>query len=241
MLERHLMRLRRRDLIDAEEEAVIKAGVSSIIKPKADEVIAREGKRLDVCTILLSGIVGRQVVMQDGTRQMTELHVAGDFTDLHSFTLKYLDHDVVALSNCSLAVVPHAHLQMITEDFPHLTRVYWFATNLDASIHRQWEVSLARRSALSRMAHLFCELYIRLDIVGLVRSGTYDLPLTQDELGETLGLTPVHINRTLQELRRQGHVDFKRQVVSIRDLAALKLVAEFDETYLYLDRTPTMR
>lgn len=241
MLERHLMKLRRRDLISPEEEAVITAGVSCVIKPKADEVIAREGERLNVCTILLSGIAGRQVVMQDGKRQLTELHVAGDFTDLHSFTLKHLDHDVVALSDCSLAVIPHEHLQEITENFPHLTRVYWFATNLDASIHRQWEVSLARRSALSRMAHLFCELYARLDIVGLVRSGTFDLPLTQEELGETLGLTPVHINRTLQELRRQGYVNFERRVVSVRDLAALKKVAEFDETYLYLDRTPVMR
>lgn len=241
MIDKHLLKLRRRDLISPEEEVAIRAGVSSIIKAKADTVIARHGATLDVSTILLSGIAARQIEMLDGRRQMTELHVAGDFLDLHSFTLKHLDHDLVALSDCTLALVPHAHLQEITEKYPHLTRVYWFNTNLDACIHRQWVVSLARRSALARMAHLFCELYIRLDIVGLVRGGTYDLPLTQDELAETLGLTSVHVNRTLQELRRTGYVNFDRKVVSVCDFAALKEVGEFDDAYLYLDRLPEFR
>jgi CRP-like cAMP-binding protein len=150
--------------------------------------------------------------------------------------LKSLDHDVVALSDCSFAIVPHERLKEITERHPHLARVYWFATNLDAAIHRAWEVSLGSRSALGRMAHLFCEMYTRLQLVGLTRGTSYDLPISQQELAEMLGMTPVHANRTLQQLRKQGMLDFAGGLVTIHDMAALKRVAEFDASYLYLDR-----
>jgi CRP-like cAMP-binding protein len=158
------------------------------------------------------------------------------FTDLHSFTLKRLDHDVVALSACSFAVVPHAHIQHMTETQPHLTRVYWFGTNMDAAIHREWVVSLGTRSALARMAHLFCELHVRLGIVDLVNGDSFDLPITQQELGEMLGITPVHANRTLQELRKNGWLEFAGGLATIKDLDALKSTAEFDPSYLYLTR-----
>ena len=236
MIESHLRKLRARDDISPEEEAAIRAGVREIINVPADRVVVREQQPLDVCMILLSGFAGRRKDLADGHRQYIELHVAGDFTDLHSFTLKYLDHDVVALSDCRFAVIPHSHLREITERLPHLTRVYWFGTNLDASIHREWEVSLGSRSAIAAMAHLFCELFIRLDIVGLTRGGAYDLPVSQQELAEMLGITPVHANRTLQQLRKTGAVEFAGGVVSIHDFDALSRVAEFDPSYLYLDR-----
>lgn len=236
MIDKHLMKLRARDDISAEEEAAIRAGVREVITVPADRVVVQARQPVDICTILLSGIAARQKDMRGGKRQITELHVAGDYTDLHSFTLKYLEHDIVALTKCSFAVIPHAHMKHITENFPHLTRVYWFATNLDAAVHREWELSLGSRSALAHMAHLFCEMYVRLDLVGLVRDGSYDLPITQQELAETLGITAVHANRSLQELRSQGHVEFTGGVVSIKDFDALKHTAEFDPTYLYLDR-----
>src|SRR3954453_18801809 len=183
MIEKHLMKLRARDEISAEEEAAIRASVKDVISVAADRVAVREGDPMSFSTILLTGIAARRKDLPDGRRQYTELHVPGDFTDLHSFTLKHLDHDIVALSECRFAVIPHKHLQEITERFPHLTRVYWFATNLDAAIHREWELSLGSRTAIARMAHLFCEMYIRLDIVGLTRGASYDLPLSQQELG----------------------------------------------------------
>ena len=186
--------------------------------------------------LLLSGIAARRKDMRDGRRQYTELHVPGDFTDLHSFTLKYLEHDIVALSDCSFALVPHENLKKITERHPHLTRVLWFSTNVDASIHREWVVSLGSRSAIARMAHLFCEMYVRLEMVGLTRGDSYDLPISQQELGEMLGITSVHSNRTLQQLRKRGLIDFAGGLVTIRDVAALKQIAEFDASYLYLDR-----
>jgi CRP-like cAMP-binding protein len=236
MLDVHLKKLRARDDISASEEEAIRGGVREVIKVPARHIVVHADQPLEVCTILLSGIAARQKDMSDGKRQITEIHVPGDFTDLHSFTLKRLDHDVVALSACSFAVVPHAHLQHITETLPHLTRVYWFGTNMDAAIHREWVVSLGTRSALARMAHLFCELHIRLGIVELTRGDSFDLPITQQELGEMLGITPVHANRTLQELRGQGWLEFAGGLVTIRDLEALKQTGEFDPSYLYLRR-----
>jgi CRP-like cAMP-binding protein len=235
MIEKHLMKLRARDPISPEEEAVIRASVKNVLNVPADRVAVREGQEIDFSMILLSGIAARRKDMRDGRRQYTELHVAGDFTDLHSFTLKYLDHDIVALSNCTFATVPHSNLQKITEEYPHLTRVYWFGTNLDACIHREWELSLGSRSAMERMAHLFCEMYVRLGVVGLVNGGTYDLPISQVELADMLGITPVHANRTLQQMRKQGIVEFVGGVVTIKDLEALKQTGEFDPSYLYLE------
>lgn len=236
MIDKHIMKLRVRDQISAEEEAIIRGAVQEVINFPAKKVVVHAHKRMNHSTILLSGIACRQKDFRDGRRQITEVHVPGDFTDLHSFTLKYLDHDVVALSDCSLALIPHERLQEVTEHHPHLARVYWFATNLDAAIHREWEVSLGGRTAVARMAHLFCELFIRLGLVGLVENESYELPLTQSELADTLGVTAVHANRTLKELRAQRCVEFAKGRVSISDFDALKRVADFDPAYLYLEK-----
>jgi CRP-like cAMP-binding protein len=124
----------------------------------------------------------------------------------------------------------------LIERHPHLGRVYWFLTNLDAAIHREWALSLGQRSALSRMANLFCELYARLELVGQASSSGYEFPLTQRELSECLGLTVVHVNRTLQELRRRGLVELENRQLTILNRRGLEGVAEFDPSYLYLDR-----
>lgn len=236
MIEAHLLKLRARSEIRAEEEEAIRGAISGMIDVGPARPIVRAQKVMDYSTILLSGIACRRKDLRDGRSQITELHVAGDFVDLHSFTLKYLDHDVVALTHCRLATVPHDRLRELTERFPHLARVYWFGTNLDAAIHREWELSLGRRAALARMAHLFCEMYIRLKIVGLTRDYSYDLPLTQEQLAESLGLTAVHVNRTLQQLRRDNAIAFERGQVVIKDLERLEEIAEFDPAYLYLER-----
>ena len=236
MIEKHLMKLRARDSISAEEEEVIRASVSETITVRARGIVARAHQPMAVSTILLSGLSCRRKDMADGRSQITEIHAPGDYTDLHSFTLKYLDHDVVAITQCKFAVVPHERLKSITERFPHLTRVLWFGTNLDAAIHREWELSLGRRDAGGRMAHLFCELYVRLNLVGLADGFTYDLPVTQETLADALGLTPVHVNRTLQQLRSEGNVQFERGRVTISDWEALQRSADFDPAYLYLDR-----
>ena len=236
MIEDLLKKLRRRDDIGAEEEQAIRNLVSQTVRVPADKVIIHAGEVLKESLILLTGWAARAKDLSSGQRQFAEIHLPGDFTDLHSFTLKRLDHDVVSITPCVLAVVPHERLTKVTERMPHLTRVFWFSANLDAAIHREWALSLGRRSAIARMAHLFCELLVRLEIIGMTDGNSYDFPLTQVEMGESLGLTSVHVNRTLQELRRMGLIEVENRRVTINDVEALKGVAEFDPTYLYLEK-----
>lgn len=238
MIDAHILKLRARDELLEAEESAIRSLPAEVKEVPADQTLVQAGKEISNSILLLDGLICRYKDLRDGSRQISELHVAGDFADLHGFTLKRLDHSLMALTRCRIALVPHERLKAVTEEFPHLTRLYWFMTNLDAAIHREWVLSLGRRSALSRVAHLLCELQVRLGIVGLGDESGYALDLTQTDLAECLGLTPVHINRTLRELRERGLVEFRGGRVSIGNLAALQRVAEFDPAYLYLERRP---
>lgn len=238
MIEAHLLKLRARDSVSPEEEQAVRDSISEVRDVPADRTIIRAGDELTFSVLLLDGILCRYKDLRDGSRQISELHVAGDFADLHGFTLKRLDHSVMALTRCRIALAPHDRLTTITAEHPHLARLWWFTTNMDAAIHREWVLSLGRRSALSRTAHLFCELRVRLGTVGLADETGYDLQLTQTDLAECLGLTPVHVNRTLKELRERGLVEFRGGRVVIHDRAGLERVAEFDPAYLYLERRP---
>lgn len=236
MITVHLKKLRKRIEISSEEERVIRASVAEVRSVRADQMVIRSGEELNASLLLLDGWLARSKDLAGGERQVTELHVAGDFADLHGFTLKRLDHDVMTLSDCRVAVVPHERIREITEDYPRIGRIYWMSTNMDAAIQRELTLSLGQRSAISRMAHLFCELYIRLDVVGRTRDNGYEFPLTQREISECLGLTVVHANRTLQELRRRGLVELENRRLKIRDRRGLEGLAEFDPAYLYLDK-----
>jgi CRP-like cAMP-binding protein len=236
MIDKLLMKLRFRDPIGPAEEAALRDAVAEVRDLPGERTFIAAGQPLDRSTVLLDGLIGRYKDLSGGQRQITELHVSGDFVDLHSFTLKVLDHNLMTLTPCRIAEVPHAALERVTERFPHLTRVLWFCTNLDACIHREWELSLGRRSAIQRTAHLFCELHVRLGIVGLATDAGFALPITQAVLAECLGLTPVHVNRVLRELREARLVAFRAGTVELTDLPGLRRVAEFDPGYLYLDR-----
>lgn len=238
MIEAHLRRLRKRDAIGVAEERAIREMVSETRRISGHTVLIREGERLDQSILLISGWLARAVEIPAGTRHITELHVPGDFADLHGFTLKRLDHDVVALTESIIGLVPHERLTKLTDRFPHLARIYWFSTNVDAAIHRQWAVSLGRRDAISRTAHLFCELFFRLDVVGKTNGLSYDFPITQNQLSSCLGLTPVHVNRTLQALRRQSLIELENKRLTILNLAELQKTGDFDPAYLYLHRQP---
>ena len=236
MIEAHIQKLRARDHVSREEEDAIRGLIGGVIEVPADKTLVRHGEQLNQSLLLISGWLARAKDLPSGQRQIAELHVSGDFADLHAFTLKYLDHDVITVTRAEIAVVPHERLTELTERFPHLTRLYWFMTNIDAAIQREWTLSLGRRTAIARMAHLLCELNARLGIVGLVQDNSFDFPLTQVEFGECLGLTSVHVNRTLQELRRRNLIELQSRRVTIFDLDALKSVAQFDDAYLYLHK-----
>src|SRR5579864_5801909 len=235
MITVHLKKLRRRIEISSEEERAIRESVAEIRRIPADQLVIRAGDELNSSLMLLDGWMARSKDLAEGERQVTQLHVAGDFADLHGFTLKRLDDDVATLSDCRVAVVPHENIRDMTERYPRLARVLWLSTNIDAAIQRELALSLGQRSAISRMAHLFCELFVRLNVVGCAGHDSYEFPLTQRELSECLGLTVVHANRTLQELRRRGLVELENRHLTIRNRQGLEGVAEFDPNYLYLD------
>jgi CRP-like cAMP-binding protein len=233
-----LLKLRARDLLSEEEEAVLRDAVREIKELPRAKVIVKAGVVVSDCTLLIEGFVCRYKDLSDGQRQVMEIHVPGDFLDLHSFLLKQLEHNVGSMTPVRLALVPHDKIRHITEKYPHLARMLWFSTLLDAAIHRERILSVGRRSALSRIAHLFCELYVRLDVVGLTDGQSYKLPITQADIADASGLTAVHVNRMLKQLRDQELLCFRNNVVTIQQWDRLQRIAEFSPHYLYLERRP---
>jgi CRP-like cAMP-binding protein len=227
--------LERRDQLSDEEKAVLKAVACPTTIVRAGQDIACEGSRPGHSTLVLSGLAARYNTLRDGARQISAVHVPGDFVDLHSFLLHIMDHGVTALSDCAIATFPHEALTRLTEQFPHLTRVLWLSTLIDAAVHRRWIVAMGRQSSTAQLAHLICELHIRLSLVGLVEDDSFELKLTQSDLSDVLGLSLVHVNRTIQQLKATGLIAWRRRKVRILDLARLRGLAEFDPTYLHLE------
>lgn len=229
--------LARRDTLSAREQAALEAAVSDIKVAPAGTTLVRAHNIVENSTLLVEGFIARLYYLASGKRQIVAIHVPGDFVDLHSLLLKELDHDVVALTDVRIAHVPHAALRRITETEPHLTRMLWFLTAADAAIHREWTAALGH-SAAGRIAHRFCELQVRLAIVGRADPAGYALPLTQADLADMTGLTAVHVNRTLRQLREAGLMTFRDGRVIIPDLARLQAFASFDPLYLYTETMP---
>src|SRR5690606_31846796 len=140
-----------------------------------------------------------------------------EFVDLHSLLLAEMDHNVLALSDCEAAMVPHDLLRELTRTQPHLTRLLWTLTIIDAAIYRQWLVAAGRLSSVAQIAHFICEMYIRLEVVGKAQNLSFRLPMNQNELSDTMGLSLVHVNRTLQELRRDSLIEWQGDLVRILD------------------------
>jgi CRP-like cAMP-binding protein len=230
-----IQKLERRDVLSAQERQVL-ANIKLVIRNcRARETIVARNELLSESVLLIAGFAGRLITLKNGKRQITALHITGDFVDLHSFVLKRLDHSVEALTPCRVATVQHADLEKITENFPHLARMLWLSTVIDGAIHRAWLAALGR-PAIARIAHLLCELFLRLEVVGETRESEFNLPLTQVELGEILGLSSIHVNRIIQDLRKAGALAWQDQVVRISDWGVLRQIADFDPTYLSLEK-----
>lgn len=233
-----LAKLRARDDVSAEEEQALRGVLTTTRSYKRGACVVRTGEEIFNSMLLIEGYSCRSKVMRDGSRQILELNIPGDFVDLHGLLLHRLDHNIEALTDCAFALAPHDQLRTITAQYPHLTRLLWKQTVIDAAIHRETVTSIARRSALARIAHFFVEVQTRLAVIGRDSSGGFDLPINQLELGELTGLTPVHVSRTLKVLREHGQVTFRRGRVTIHDPAALRETAEWDPLYLSLQKQP---
>lgn len=231
-------KLARRDLLSNEERDALRAAAGAGLVYEAKSDLVTEGDRPVISILLLDGFASRYRLLEDGSRQITAIHVPGDFVDLHGFVLKEMDHSVGALSHCQAVAFAHTDLQLITETFPHLTRLLWLMTMIDAGIQREWMVAMGRRSAAEQMARLVCELYVRLDVAGLIQANAFDLPLTQVELADALGISAVHVNRVMQELRAEGLFTWEGSRVTILHWDRLAQRAGFDDAYLHLEREP---
>lgn len=205
----------------------------------AEQDIVIAGSEPDRSSLLLSGFAARYKLLANGSRQITSLHVAGDFIDLHAFLLKTMDHGIMAISDCRIAYAHHSDLEAVVAEEPHLTRLLWLNTLIDGAINREWIVAMGRRSKKSHLAHLICELYIRLNTVKLTHGMSFNLPLSQATLSDVLGLSTVHMNRVIQALRQEGVIRWTSQQIEILDWERLAEIAEFDMTYLRLELTDT--
>mgnify|MGYP003577376039 CR=1 FL=1 len=231
--------LARRDhTLTADEIAVLSGAVSEVVAFDADRDIVREQQLAESSNLLLEGWACRYVTLADGRRQIVAIHLPGDMVDLHSFPLKVMDHSVATLTPCRVAMLPHLRLKRVTETEPHLTRLLWMSTMIDAAMHRQWLAGAGARSSLGHAAHLICELYVRLGVVGLTKGARFPLPLTQVELADALGISPVHANRMVQDLKAQKLIAWHGKEAEILDWERLQQVAQWDPTYLNLEDIP---
>ncbi|MET3666525.1 Crp/Fnr family transcriptional regulator [Caulobacter sp. 1776] len=231
-------KMARRDVVTPQERQALAALLGPARTVPAGKLLIEPGDRPGFSTFLVSGLCARFSLTSNGGRQLTEINVAGDFVDLHSLLMRQMDHGVLALADCMIAPATHEDLRRLTEEHPHLTRLLWLETVVDGAIHRQWLVTMGQQDAASRLAHLMCELYRRLEAAGLATDSGFALPMTQADLGDVLGLTQVHVNRVLMELRRRGLLLWKAGQVTIGDWEALAALGQFDPTYLRLIREP---
>ncbi|MBZ9653664.1 Crp/Fnr family transcriptional regulator [Phyllobacterium lublinensis] len=234
MIESLLLKLESHDVVSEDEKSVLRSLITQQKHFSVDEDLVTEGSRPSYSTLLLEGFAARYKVLEDGSRQITSLQVSGDFVDLHAFPLKIMDHGIVALTPCRVALFDHKDINLITEKFPHLTRLLWLQTLIDGAIHREWIVGMGRRSKKTHLSHLICELYVRLQVVGQTSGGSFNFPLTQSELADVMGISIVHLNKSLQMLRQENLFTWASKAVNILDWERLAEYADFNPLYLNL-------
>ncbi|WP_414472874.1 Crp/Fnr family transcriptional regulator [Microvirga sp. M2] len=200
----------------------------------ADQDIVSEGDTPSECCLIVEGFACRYNVTAQGRRQIQSFHISGDIPDLQSLHLKVMDHSLGTLIPCKLAFIPHDDIRSLMRNHPRLNDLFWRDTLIEAAVFRQWVVNVGRRPARTRMAHLLCELLVRLRAVELVEDHVFDLPVTQGELADALGISNVHVNRVLQELRKESLISQQGTTLKVLDWEGLKWAGEFDPTYLHL-------
>lgn len=199
---------------------------------RTDQDVVREGEHPTQCCVVLEGMAFRYKVSHGG-RQILSFHVAGEMPDLLSIHLDVMDHTLAAIGGAKLGFIHHRDIRAMNERWPRIADGLWRETLIDAGIFRQWIANLGRRDAPARLAHLFCELYSRMEGLELARDLTAPMPLTQEKLADALGLSTTHVNRSVQELRNAGLIALKGATLTILDWEGLKRRAEFDPSYLH--------
>ena len=209
------------------------AGNFRYVDPRHD--LISEGERPHFVHLVLDGWACRYRQLPDGKRQIVALFVPGDFCDVNVYILRAMDHSIGAITRLKVAMITPEEMTALTSERPRITQALWWHELVTAAVQREWTLNLGKRSAYERLAHLLIELYIRLKIVDRATDGCCDFPLTQNDLADATGLTSVHVNRTLQELRHDGLIELERKRLQILDLTRMMDIAMFNPLYLHLD------
>ena len=207
-----------------------------VVDIKTDQEIVREGDRPTRSCLILEGFACTFKHTGDGKRQIMAFGIAGDIPDLQSLHLDVLDNSVSTLTPCRVGFITHDALYDLCEDHPRITAAFWRKSLIEGAVFREWVMNVGRREAYNRIAHLFCELMVRLRAVGLAEDYSCHLPITQAEFADAIGVTTVHLNRVLREMRANGIIELSGDRLTIPDWDRLKEAGDFDPTYLHLDQ-----
>ena len=226
--------------LTAEERRLLEQAVAEVRTLESRVTMTEQGQTVHVSTLLVEGLMSRYIDDRKGLRQLVAVHVPGEFVDLHAYPMQRLDHSIGALTGAKVAIVRHDALQALLGPRPDLARKLWFSTLIDAAMHRAWLFRVGRLDVVGRVAHFLCEMNARLHAVGLSDGHRFALELTQADLAEICGLTTVHINRVMRQLRESGLCVFRSALVDVLDPGGLALRGDFDPAYLYLDDQPAV-
>ena len=230
-------RLLVRSILGNEEQEAILALSTHPIQARAKQDFVHINEEASYSCFIASGLVGRFGQAATGARQITALHIPGDMADLHSVVRPVGAGGMTALSDATILRIPHKAIRTIAAAYPAIAEAFWRDCMLDAAVLVQWVVNVGPRDARTRLAHIFCEMAIRSGGDREVLAD-YAFPITQEQLADAAALTPVHVNRSPQALRRQGLVTMRHGRVQIDDWEGLARVGDFDHSYLVADTVP---
>lgn len=234
-LEPLVEKLAYRSGLDDEDRAAILSLPFKIKMMERVQFIVRERELAKFSCVMLSGFSVRSKILGDGSRQIVAIHMKGEAVDLQNSILEVADHSVQMLTAGSIAMISRENVVRLALERPKVAMAMWKDTLVDASIFREWIANVGRRDARTRLAHLLCEFSLRLNLAGLGEETQYELPMTQEQLADTTGLTPVHVNRTLKALDKEGLIErTSPRSIRIGDWRKLAQVGDFDSNYLHL-------
>lgn len=231
-------RLRISSGISEEDVRDIEALPIAVRQYPAETPVVRDGERAIECCLIVEGFCARSKTIASGKRQILSLHIPGEIPDLMSLFLHVMDHDLSTLTPCTLGFIAHDTLRRLHRRNPGVAEMFWRDTLIDAAMFREWIVNAGQRPAPARLAHVIVELRERLRIIGRVDGASFDMPLTQEQVGEALGITAVHANRVIKQLREEGIVELHRGRVTVLDESRFLELADFDGRYLH--QSPTL-
>lgn len=233
-----IRKLREHSSLSAEDLATINALSHAVRELRSNEDLIRQGDDPDVSAVVVSGMVARYHLLQNGVRQYLSFHMTGDMPDLQALFIDRMDHAVCAIGPALIASIPHKELLAAFNRRPSVGFAIWRETLIDAAIFREAITNNSARAMPARMGHLFCELFYRARASGLTAGSTFAVPISLVQLGETLGMSIASVNRTLQELRASRMMDFQRGLLQVSDWEGLVELAEFNPDYLHQKRPP---